>query len=50
VEGQGGIANFALVAAVTVAIVAVAANVIECSENFVSIYLLHERSELSFSG
>lgn len=39
-----GVANFALAAVVTVAIVVVAAYVIECTENFMSIYLLHELS------
>ena len=43
-EGQYGVANFALAAPVSVAIFVVAADVMECMENFVSIYLLHELS------
>jgi hypothetical protein len=43
VEGQYVVANFALAAALTVAVV-VAADVMECNQNFVSIYLLHELS------
>jgi len=38
VEDQNRVANFALAAAVKVANVVVAADVIECIENFVSIY------------
>jgi len=43
-EGLYGVADLELAAAVNVAVVVVATDVMECIENFVSIYLLYELS------